>query len=89
MPVPAFWRANGLKIFISDLLYPGEPSALLAPMTSRGGLSLILAPTLPEEATLPETGNVRLKNCESGATRNPVPILRPVQALCPCLCRPL
>ena len=39
-------------------------------MTSRGGLSLILAPTLPEEAVLPETGNVHLKNCESGAIRN-------------------
>lgn len=70
MPVPGIWRANGLKIIITDLLYPGEPGALLSPMASRGGLSLILVPTLPEEAALPETGNVRLKNCESGAIRH-------------------
>lgn len=70
MPVPDVWRTNGMNIFISDLLYPGEPGGLLAQMASKGGLSLILAPTLPEEAAMPGTGNVRLKNCESGIMRH-------------------
>ena len=69
MPSVSVWRANGMKILISDLLYPGEPDTLLGAMTSRKGLSVILAPTLPEEAGLPAAGNAKLKNCESGLLR--------------------
>lgn len=70
MPRPAFWRQGGLHLFISDLLYPGEPSCLLDSLASRGGLAVILAPTLREEATFRETGDMLLKNCESGHARH-------------------
>lgn len=69
MPVIPVWRPNGMKILLTDLLYPGEPDSLLAAMTAHKGLSIILAPTLPEEAELPSAGNVKLKNCESGRVR--------------------
>ncbi len=69
MPDNIPWNHNGMKVFISDLLYPGEPAALLDHMATRGGMSIVLAPTLPEEAHAPEVGNARLKNCESGLTR--------------------
>lgn len=69
MPAIPVWRPNGMNILLSDLLYPGEPDSLLSAMTSRKGLSLILAPTLPEEAVLTTAGNVKLKNCESGQVR--------------------
>ena len=68
MPSISIWRPNGMKIFISDLLYPGEPDNLLETMASLKGMSVILAPTLQEEAELP-AGNARLKNCESGHLR--------------------
>lgn len=69
MPAIPVWRPNGMKILISDLLYPGEPDSLLGAMAAQKGLSLILAPTLPEEAGLHAAGNVKLKNCESGLVR--------------------
>ena len=46
MPSISIWRPNGMKIFISDLLYPGEPDNLLETMASLKGMSVILAPTL-------------------------------------------
>lgn len=69
MPAISTWRPNGMHILISDLLYPGEPAALLDAMTAQKGLSVILAPTLAEEAGLPAAGNVKLKNCESSLLR--------------------
>lgn len=69
MPAISIWRPNGMKILISDLLYPGEPNALLGAMTAQKGLSILLAPTLAEEAVLHAAGNVKLKNCESGFIR--------------------
>lgn len=69
MPLLPFKRKGGLNVFISDLLYPGEPSTLLDRLAACGGLSIVLAPTLPEEAACRETGNVSLKNCESNRVR--------------------
>ncbi len=70
MPVFPARYAGGMRVFLSDLLFPGEPSSLLASMVHGGGRSLLLAPTLPEEAAFMPTGNVRLKNCESGRARD-------------------
>ena len=75
MPSISIWRPNGMKIFISDLLYPGEPDNLLETMASLKGMSVILAPTLQEEAELP-AGNARLKNCESGHLRRQTVLAR-------------
>lgn len=63
------WRAGAMKIFISDLLYPGDPAGVLAGMAAGGGLSLVLAPALAAEAAAPARGNVELIDCESGAKR--------------------
>ncbi|MDF3058206.1 MAG: hypothetical protein K0R17_2421 [Rariglobus sp.] len=63
------WRAGAMKIFISDLLYPGDPSGVLAAMAAGGGLSMVLAPALASEAAAPARGNVELVDCESGLKR--------------------
>ncbi len=63
------WRAGALKIFISDLLFPGDPAGLLAAMAAGGGLSMVLAPALAAEAEAPARGNVELVDCESGERR--------------------
>jgi hypothetical protein len=63
------WRAGALKVFISDLLYPGDPSPVLAGMAAGGGLSLVFAPALASESEAPARGNVELIDCESGQKR--------------------
>jgi hypothetical protein len=54
---------------ISDLLFPGDPSALLVPLASSSGVGVVLAPGLTDEADLPWRGNVELTDCESGIVR--------------------
>ncbi len=63
------WRAGAMKIWISDLLFPGEPGAVLRTMAAGGGCALVFAPVLAEEATLAERGNVELADREGGAAR--------------------
>lgn len=70
MPHIPTWGANCMKILISDILYPGDPNALLARMAQNGGVSLIFAPAAPEEAILDVTGNIYLKDCETGKVRH-------------------
>ena len=58
-----------MKVLISDLLFPGDPAALLAPMAASGGLGILLVPTVADEAELPWRGNVELTDCENNAMR--------------------
>lgn len=68
-PGPFPWRPGAMKVLISDLLYPGDPSSLLIPLAGGAGVGLVLAPTLVDEADLPWRGNVELTDCESGTMR--------------------
>lgn len=63
------WRPGAMKIFISDLLFSGDPGAWIAPLAAGSGVGLILAPALAEEAELPWRGNVELTDCETGRVR--------------------
>jgi uncharacterized protein (DUF58 family) len=66
-PLP--WRPGALKVLISDLLFPGEPSSLLVPLAAASGIAVVLAPGLAEEADLSWRGNVELTDCETGVAR--------------------
>ena len=66
-PVP--WRPNAMKVLISDLLFPSDPSKVLVPLAAASGLGMILAPALADEADLPWRGNVDLTDCENGTMR--------------------
>ena len=68
-PAPPPWRAGAMKIWISDLLYPGEPSSLLNAMASGGGCALVFSPVLASEAELVERGNLELADHEGGSPR--------------------
>jgi hypothetical protein len=68
-PGPLPWRAGAMKVLISDLLFPGDPAALLAPLAASTGLGVLLVPTLAEEASLVWRGNVELTDCENGVMR--------------------
>ncbi|MDO8542469.1 MAG: DUF58 domain-containing protein [Opitutaceae bacterium] len=63
------WRMGAMKVLISDLLFPGDPSALLVPLAAASGVGVVLAPSLAEEADLPWRGNIQLADCETNATR--------------------
>lgn len=63
------WRAGAMKIWISDLLFPGEPGPVLNTMAAGGGCALVFAPTRAAEAELTERGNVELVDREGGAPR--------------------
>ena len=58
-----------MKVLISDLLFPGDPAALLVPLAAGAGIGVVLVPALAEEADLPWRGNVELTDCESGRVR--------------------
>ncbi len=59
------WRAGSLRIWVSDLLFPGTPHA--APLA--GGRGILLAPWSQEEATPDWEGNFDLTDCETAAHR--------------------
>ncbi len=69
-PGPFSWRPTAMKVLISDLLYPGDPSALLAPLAAGAGIGVLLVPGLADEAELPTRGNLELVDCESAAVRH-------------------
>jgi uncharacterized protein (DUF58 family) len=68
-PGPLQWRAGALKVLISDLLFPGDPSGLLVPLAAGAGIGVVLVPGFAGEADLPWRGNVDLTDCESGLVR--------------------
>ena len=68
-PGPVTWRTGAMKILISDLLFPGEPSVLLGPLAAAAGTAIVFAPTLAEESELSQRGNIQLADCESDAVR--------------------
>lgn len=66
MPTRIQWRPQSMRILISDLLYPGDPHALLGGMSAGAGLSMIFAPWDVSESGWEIRGNVELEDCESG-----------------------
>jgi uncharacterized protein (DUF58 family) len=68
-PGPISWRPSALKVLVSDLLFPGEPDAVLAPLAAGQGSGVVFVPVLEEEAELPWRGNLELVDCESKSER--------------------
>lgn len=58
-------RAGALRLFISDLLYAGEPDALLVPLSHRNGRGILLAPFSAEEAHPDWDGNYEFEDAET------------------------
>jgi uncharacterized protein (DUF58 family) len=68
-PGPMPWRAGAMKVLISDLLFPGDPAAILGSLAASSGIGVLLVPTLADEASLIWRGNVELTDCESSVMR--------------------
>jgi uncharacterized protein (DUF58 family) len=66
-PGPLPWRGGALRVLISDLLFPGDPSSVLVPLAAGGGTAVVLAPALAAEGDAPPDGNIDLIDCERPA----------------------
>lgn len=59
-------RANSLRVFISDLLFPGDPAAPLRALGQGHGSSIVFCPFAPEEAAPDWAGSCDFVDVESG-----------------------
>ncbi|MEI8234507.1 MAG: DUF58 domain-containing protein [Verrucomicrobiota bacterium] len=62
------WRTGSLRVWISDLLFPGAPS--LHALAAGKGRGVVFAPWSAAEAGPGWDGNVELVDCETGARRH-------------------
>jgi len=69
-PARVALRANTVRVFLSDLLFPGEPEATLRHLGGRGSMLIVLSPFLAAEASPAWAGNCELIDVER-ATHHP------------------
>lgn len=67
--LPPAWRARGMRVFISDLLYPGEPMRTLVHLADRAASVVVVQLLAETDVNPPERGNVRLYDSETGAAQ--------------------
>jgi uncharacterized protein (DUF58 family) len=63
------WRAQSLRVVITDLLYPMPPQDILAQLLHATGRAIIFCPWSAAEAEPGWDGQVELRDCESGELR--------------------
>lgn len=64
---PSF-RRNGIRVFISDLLWPGEPATALARLVDGASALFVVQLLAASEEEPPEHGRYRLDDVETGET---------------------
>jgi uncharacterized protein (DUF58 family) len=65
--LPPKFRRLGVRVFVSDLLWPGEPVQLLRRLREGAAALFVIQLLAREDATPPEHGNLRVVDCETGA----------------------
>ena len=63
---PPALRRNGMRVLISDLMWPGDPLPFLRRFADGAKLAIVLWVLSPEELAPPALGNARLVDMESG-----------------------
>lgn len=63
------WRAQSLRVIITDLLYPVPPQDILAQVLHTTSRALVFCPWSRSEAEPDWDGQVELRDCESGQRR--------------------
>lgn len=58
-------RAGAMRLFISDLLFPGEPESLLGALSHRNGRGIVFSPYAQEEAAPDWSGNYEFVDAET------------------------
>jgi len=65
--LPPKFRRLGVRVFVSDLLWPGEPVPLLRRLREGAAALFVIQLLARDDATPPEHGNLRVVDCETGA----------------------
>jgi uncharacterized protein (DUF58 family) len=68
-PARAPLRPGSLRVWISDLLFPGAPEGWLTPLAAARGRVLALVPFAAAEEDPDWSDNVELEDCETGTRR--------------------
>jgi len=64
--LPPQLRRLGIRVFISDLLWPGEPLRILRPLRAGAATLFVVQLLARDDAAPPEHGNIRLIDSETG-----------------------
>jgi len=59
------WRSRGVRVFISDLLWPAEPLSTLQRLTDRASVMIVIQILAEADMNPPRRGNVRLVDSET------------------------
>ena len=65
--MPPKFRRLGVRVFVSDLLWPGEPVQLLRRLREGAAALSVVQLLAREDATPPDHGNLRVVDSETGA----------------------
>jgi uncharacterized protein (DUF58 family) len=65
--LPPKFRRLGVRVLVSDLLWPGEPVQLLRRLREGAAALFVIQLLAREDATPPEHGNLRVVDSETGA----------------------
>ena len=65
--LPPAWRAWGVRVIVSDLLWLGDPLELLSAMAQRAAAVYVIQVLAADDLTPPHQGNHRLVDSETGA----------------------
>ena len=66
---PPSWRPFGLRVLLSDLLWPGDPLTLLARFAERATAVVVVQVLAEADVNPPERGNIRLVDSETDAVQ--------------------
>ena len=66
---PPKFRRLGVRVFVSDLLWPGEPVQLLRRLREGAAALFVIQLLARDDATPPEHGNLRVVDSETGDER--------------------
>lgn len=67
--LPPAWKPRGIRIVVSDLLWPGDPSAALWPITSGSAMTVVIQMISSIDRDGPPIGALRLLDSETGEQR--------------------
>lgn len=64
------WRSGSLRVWITDLLFPGSPEPLLATMSASKGRGILFIVQCLAESNPDWSGNIEFVDCETAAIRS-------------------
>ena len=64
--LPPKFRRLGVRVFVSDLLWPGDPLPILRRLRDGAAALFVIQLLGRDDATPPEHGNLRVADCETG-----------------------